>query len=106
MKPDEDKPEYDAADPEAVSERKAASGRRRKNDDIIIAQIMEARSGRDWVWRFLERCHIFAPSFNPNSPEVTAYREGERNVGLSLLQDVLRAAPDQWVVMTREHADG
>jgi hypothetical protein len=57
----------------------------------------------------LERTHCFGSSFGTNALAM-AFAEGERNVGLQLLNDIMSVAPDQYVLMMREkngreHAD-
>ena len=67
----------------------------------IISGIMSVASGRAWVLDLLEICHIFSTSFQSNALQ-TAFAEGERNIGLRLLNDVMSACPDQYVEMMRE----
>ena len=67
----------------------------------IISGIMSVASGRAWVLDLLEVCHIFSTSFQSNALQ-TAFAEGERNIGLRLLNDVMSACPDQYVEMMRE----
>jgi hypothetical protein len=62
---------------------------------------MSTIPGRAWVWGLLEACHVFATSHTANALN-TAFAEGERNIGLRILNDVMAACPDQYVVMTRE----
>jgi hypothetical protein len=49
----------------------------------------------------LEFCHIFSTTFTP-SPTSAAFNEGQRNVGLRLLNDIMSACPDHYVLMMRE----
>src|SRR6266576_349368 len=56
---------------------------------------------RRWMWRLLEACHTFGTSFDDN-PYRTAFREGERNVGIRVLADIMRNCPHQYSVMTQE----
>jgi hypothetical protein len=43
-------------------------------------------NGRRVLWDLLSKCHVFQPSFKPGqSPEMTAFREGERNIGLQVM---------------------
>jgi hypothetical protein len=63
--------------------------------------LMGTTNGRQWVFEHLDRCHVFASSFSLNAQEA-AFKEGERNVGLRLLNDVMLASPDEYVQMMRE----
>ena len=66
-----------------------------------LVQIMSTIPGREWVWNMLERAHIFRTSFSPD-PYLTAFNEGERNQGQLLLNDIMEACPDQYVLAMRE----
>lgn len=93
---------YDTSDREAVNRARAQAGRteaRRKN---VVGALMENPEGRAWIYAKLEECHIWGSSFTPGAPDLTAFREGERNIGLRLLADVMAEAPAQYVTMVRE----
>ena len=63
--------------------------------------LMASAAGRQWVYESLRDCHVFASSFSLNAQEV-AFKEGERNVGLRLLNDIMNASPDEYITMMRE----
>ena len=67
----------------------------------IIRGIMSLPQGRGWMYGLLERCHVFQTTFTGKSLSM-AFQEGERNIGLELIQDVMAACPDQYVAMIRE----
>ncbi|HWT80867.1 MAG TPA: hypothetical protein VN648_18930, partial [Candidatus Methylomirabilis sp.] len=60
--------------------------------------LMGTVAGRQWVYELLAQCHVFASSFSLNAHEA-AFREGERNVGLMVLNEVMMASPDEYVQM-------
>jgi hypothetical protein len=62
---------------------------------------MSGVAGRAWLHSLLEACHVFATSHTANALN-TAFAEGERNIGLLILNDVMAACPDQYVVMMKE----
>lgn len=97
---------FDASDADAIAKRKTKKGREADEDKRVIEALMEHAEGRGFIWRILSACHIFVPSFDANNPHVTAYREGERNVGLRLLALVSAHAPKQYAQMTEEQANG
>ena len=72
--------------------------------------LMGNKRGRRIMWRLLERTGVYRSSFTGNSE--TFFREGMRNVGLTLLSQVQQLTPDQYAVMLKEannvrnHADG
>jgi hypothetical protein len=65
-----------------------------------VKGLMGSAQGRQWVYERLTLCHVFASSFSINALEA-AFKEGERNVGLQLLNDVM-TCPDEYVLMMRE----
>lgn len=93
---------YDANDEKQVSKaRKQAAF-----DDAlrldVIKNVMNSIPGRSWVYGLLDRCHCFSTSFIAGAPDASAFREGERNIGLQLLIDVQNAAPDLYLTMIQE----
>ena len=66
-----------------------------------VTWLMGTMAGREWLYNLLSECHVFVSSFSLNAYE-GAFREGERNVGLRLLNDVMQTAPDDYVLMMRE----
>ena len=70
----------------------------------IVVGIMSVAPGRQWVCDLLEHCHVFSTSFSDHSGRM-AFMEGQREVGLRLLLDIMGACPDQYVQMMRERND-
>ena len=91
----------DGDDPKIRKELERAAKVRQKAADDVVLDLMSRRNGRAWVLDWLERCHVFHSSYKPD-PYDTAYLEGERSVGLQLLESVMRSSPDQYVQMMRE----
>lgn len=67
----------------------------------IVTGIMSVIPGRSWMCDILESCHIFATSYNDIGYRM-AFMEGQREVGIRLLTDIMGACPDQYVLMMRE----
>jgi hypothetical protein len=65
--------------------------------------LMGNKRGRRIVWRLLERTGVYRSSFTGNSE--TFFREGMRNVGLMLLDQIHTITPDQFAVMLKEQKD-
>jgi len=59
--------------------------------------------GRRIVRRLLDTCGVYRTSFTGNSH--TFFNEGQRNVGLVLIDKVHRHAPEQYTVMMQESTD-
>jgi hypothetical protein len=71
------------------------------SDDAVIQSIMGNFAGRSWMREQLEACHIFSSSFTGDSLS-TAFREGERNIGLRLLAGIMSACPQAYIEMMGE----
>ena len=92
---------YNAASRKDVRrlEKQSRIEERQRLDTIRV--LMSTTAGRQWVYDRLSQCHVFASSFSLNAYE-SAFKEGERNVGLQILNDVMMASPDNYVLMMRE----
>lgn len=87
------------ADGAEAGNQKARSAREQELQDFSM--LLATRPGRRFVWRLLSLTGVFRTSFD-NSGSVTAFNEGQRNIGLRLLADVNEAGPEHYVVMLRE----
>lgn len=63
--------------------------------------LMSGPRGRRLMWRLLDRAGVYRTSFN-HSGSVTAFNEGQRNVGLQYLADIHRVCPEQFTQMLQE----
>lgn len=90
-----------AADPRQVQ----AAGKKVKLRDRMaqdeIRAVMSTRDGRRWIWKKLDWCHVFLPTFRQD-PYQSAYSEGARLVGLELLKDVNSLGPEPYLLMQKE----
>lgn len=68
----------------------------------VIKNVMQSAPGRNWLYSVLERCHCYSTSFISGAPDASAFREGERNIGLQILIDIQNAAPDLYLTMIQE----
>ena len=84
-----------------ASERNQRIGRERARNMAALGAILDHYDTRGWVWSLLDRCHVFGSSFAAN-PHVTAFREGERNIGLQVFSDIQREFPEQYALMAKE----
>lgn len=96
--------EYNAADTKSI--RKAAKAARVAEAERqgVVLNLMSSPAGRSYIHDHLTRCHVFSSSFSASSLGM-AFSEGERNIGLQILNDVMQFAPDQYVQMMREAND-
>jgi hypothetical protein len=93
---------YNAADPAKVQGRQSKAKREQAEADSALRNLLNTTPGRRWVWQLLCECGVFASSFR-DSALVMAFEEGKRNVGLRLLADVMRVAPEQYQTMAEEN---
>lgn len=79
--------------------------RRRLQDerhDADLIWLMCHREGRRFMWRLLQSCRLYETGLAGTS--AAFYREGERNVGLRVLADIVRLCPDLHARMAIEFA--
>ena len=90
-----------AADRKSIraQEKRSAYIDRARGDFVRV--MMSTIEGRLYVHEHLSTCHIFATTFNLNALQ-SAFAEGQRNIGLQLLNDVMRFCPEQYLPMMRE----
>ena len=62
--------------------------------------VMEDKRGRRFMWRLLTKAGVFRTSFTGNSE--TFFREGQRNIGLMVMDLIHEACPEKYAVMHKE----
>lgn len=97
----EDVMAFNAAEPKQVRAAAKIAKIEERQRLAEIRQQMSTIAGRQYMLEKLERAHIFASSFNTNALTM-AFAEGERNLGLMLLNDIMITCPDQYVKMMQE----
>lgn len=65
--------------------------------------LMSDKRGRRIVHRWLTKAGVWRSSFTGNSE--TFFREGQRNVGLMLLDQINSFCPERYAAMLKEHKD-
>jgi hypothetical protein len=95
----------DASDGRAVRKRQQDLRRVQRADADVLRKVMLSPAGRSWLWRKLEACRAFTPSYIPGntSPQDALYYEGQRKLGLDLLSEVMLASTDLYLTMVREN---
>lgn len=93
---------YNASDPEQINLARKKYSRKKAGHLQVLKALMELADGRMFVYELLEFCHMYQSSFMQGDPYSTAFREGERNVGLRLTADIMSAAPNDYVKMLQE----
>lgn len=65
-------------------------------------EVVSTAPGRRFMWRLINaRCGVTSSSYS-SDPYATAFGEGQRGVGIKLLNDMQEVAPEQYVVMLTE----
>lgn len=92
-----------------VSQSDAEKQREKHNEkehrlaiDKVIKREMETMEGRQYFWSKLDMCRVFTTPFVPGAPDGTAFFSGIQSVGQNLLDDIMRASPDNFYVMIQE----
>lgn len=94
--------DFDASNPEQVKKAKVAAETRDALSREFLTEALSKPAGRNWFWSLLSACHVFETSFQQGDPMSTAFREGERNVGLRMIAEITNASPDSLVQMMKE----
>jgi hypothetical protein len=98
---DEIEGSFNASDPAQVAAKRRSAGKKRKANESVVYTIMSTQSGREWVHSLLESCHCFGTSFTGEAMTM-AFKEGERNIGLLIIAQIMKAAPDEFIIMLKE----
>lgn len=61
-----------------------------------INAIVSTPEGARFIWRLLEKAGIYRTSFS-SDVLVMAAQEGQRNIGLWVLSDILQACPEKYI---------
>jgi hypothetical protein len=85
------------------AEKKEAFKANQNVDDMRF--ILSNAQGRRVLKKYLEACGVFRTSFSENVNQ-TLFLEGQRNVGLMLLNDINAADPMAYVKMMNESKEG
>lgn len=83
----------------------ARNARKKLRDEGDIRRVLDTVEGRRMIWKLLEKSGIAQISFVEDDPggRKTAFKEGQRNIGNSVWQDILRVAPEKFTMMQREN---
>ena len=99
--PRERKPlQGNAADESQVEEARRREREARRQELQDMALLLESPVGRRIVWRILAQCGIFTDGWDPSAR--IHFNAGKRNVGLWLLDEVMAANDEAYLLMQRE----
>lgn len=82
-------------------EESELEAKRVRNSELEdMRALVKSPAGRRAMWRIMSRCGIYQRSFTGNSE--TFFREGRRDVGLFILEELEAASPEVIYQMQRE----
>lgn len=96
-----DKTPYYAGDAEIVKVAKVSRKLERQRETLDLQAILDKPGGRKFMWRLLQECGVYRTSFTGNS--ATFYNEGKRAVGLFVLNEIMEASPEAYLLMQKEN---
>lgn len=88
------------ADPKAVAKAQRKDKADAEKLEAAFHWLFEDEKGRRIAWWLLEEAHVFRTSMTGNSQ--TFFLEGERNVGLKVLDKIMSLSPASFAVMQKE----
>lgn len=96
---------YLANDPGVVATtaRKAKATQKQADNDLRF--IMDDARGRRFMWELISRCGIYRSSYlsGRGVPEAVMFHEGERNIGLEIVNRISAVAPKGYELMHKEN---
>lgn len=93
---------YDPNDRESVDEARLDASLQVQTDQLALKEILQLKSGRRLIWKYLSYCGVFKTSFHPSGSQVY-FNEGRRDVGLMILGEMTNADPDAFLQMMKEN---
>jgi hypothetical protein len=91
-----------AADEVQVASANEKVKSRRARDLNDLRQILNTVFGRRFIWSLMAQCGPTTLSFVPDNLYLTAFNEGQRNIGLRLFADINEAMPEAFSLMKKE----
>jgi len=73
----------------------------RKRDEEDIRSILKTEYGKRFIWKLLGICGTFHQSIVMGSPDASAFNEGRRSIGNTLLAQVLEVRPESYIEMSK-----
>ena len=93
--------EFNASDEKSVKSQTQKDKNIRDTELEDWRLLLSKQWGRRLVWRILDQTGLYRTSFTGNS--TTFFNEGQRNIGLWLVDEVLSADADQYLSMIKEN---
>ncbi len=97
--------EFDYQDPEVVLAQEKREKRVAMEFDARtdgLRYIAKMSPGRSYLWALIDESGVFRASDPTADPHVLAFREGERNFGVRIWNDLKSVAPEKVYLMMQE----
>ena len=95
----------DAVDEVQQNNLRSEQARRKREDADVVRKLMKDKNGRSWLYRLLETCHIYGDTFRGEETHLSAFCQGQENVGKQLMLEVIDASGDLYITMMREQRE-
>ena len=93
--------ERDTGDPSQVAKGKTKAQQRALDCKVQLTDILETYGGRDYLWRILDICGVFQAA---DSEGIERF-EGRRDIGLSVLAEIMEVGESWFPKMMQEAKD-
>lgn len=82
----------------AVDKARASENLERDNELLALREILVDPKVRDFLWRMLAKAGMFRTHFNANAA-IMGHNTGLADMGTAILNEILEANPEAWIVM-------
>ena len=100
---DKEKRLGDVGDEKQVRRRRSIADLAREREVEEVRTLLSTRGGRAFVWRILGWCHVYHSA--PADPGLMPRFEGQRDIGVRVLNECLTADPNVYILMQQESVD-
>lgn len=90
-----------AADENQIKIERERNKFKQDTEDNDLKFLLSTDQGRRFIWNMLEKCGVFKSSFTGSSE--TFFLEGQRNIGLKLMSDIMRVDPESYLKMIKSN---
>jgi hypothetical protein len=85
----------------AIEKARARDDLARKNELAELQEILLDDKVRKFLWRMLAKAGMYRTHFNPNAA-IMGHNTGLADMGTMILNEILEANPEAWIVMQQD----
>jgi len=89
----------------SVNKGKSKKRKKRQQENEDLRKVVSTEHGRRFYWKILDRCKVMKITYVAGDPYATAFNEGARFLGNSLLKEIHNVAPNSYVKMWNEYLE-